>query len=204
MRVTQEINMTRILTILALLVATPVMADYAHPDYSIVLQEGDFAIRDYAPVMVVETQVTASRRDAPGDAFRKLARYIGGKNNANLDIPMTAPVAQTPAAPSAVNGAPKWRIQFFLPRDLTVANTPSAIEAGVEVRRLEAQTFASLSFRGSQTDKKVSDNMEKLKGFIARQGYGVSGPPIYAFYDPPFIPWFLRDNEILLPIERVE
>ena len=196
--------MTRILTIIALMFATPVLAEYDIPDYIIVLQEGDLAIRDYAPVMVVETQVTASRRDAPGDAFRKLARYIGGKNKADLDIPMTAPVAQTQASPSGTNEAEKWSIQFFLPRDLTATNTPQAIEEGVNVRFLEAQTFASVSFRGTQTDEKVSDNMRKLKGFVEQQGYQVSGPPVYAFYDPPFIPWFLRDNEILLPIEPVE
>ena len=137
----KEIEMTRILTIIALMFATPVLAEYDIPDYIIVLQEGDLAIRDYAPVMVVETQVTASRRDAPGDAFRKLARYIGGKNKADLDIPMTAPVAQTQASPSGTNEAEKWSIQFFLPRDLTATNTPPAIEEGVNVRLLEAQTY---------------------------------------------------------------
>jgi hypothetical protein len=60
-----------------------------------------------------------------------------------------------------------------------------------------------VSFKGTQNDKKVAKNRARLREFIAQNGYRVSGQPVYAFYDPPFVPWFLRDNEILLPIEKV-
>ena len=80
-------------------------------------------------------------------------------------------------------------------------NIPLPSEKGVTVSKLKAQRFASVSFRGSQSDKKIEENTAKLKAFIAQNGYEASGRPIYAFYDPPFIPWFLRDNEILLPVK---
>ena len=58
--------MTRILTIIALLFATPAWAEYEKPSYNLVFQQDGLEIRDYAPAVVVETQVVASRRDAAG------------------------------------------------------------------------------------------------------------------------------------------
>lgn len=87
-----------------------------------------------------------------------------------------------------------------MPRSLSEENIPKPSETGVAVVKLKAQKYGSVSFKGTQNDKKVSENLAKLEAFIAENDYEVSGPPVYAFYDPPFIPWFLRDNEILLPV----
>ena len=199
---------TRILTcmaaLVALLVAKPVWADYEQPAYALVLQEDNLAIRDYASAMVVETQVIASRQDATGDAFRRLFRYISGNNDAEMEISMTSPVAQTLANNRNEAAADKWAVRFFLPRDLTEESAPQPKEAGVTLVRLKAQRFASVSFKGKQNDKKIAKNTAKLEAFIAAKGYEISGPPVFAFYDPPFIPWFLRDNEILLPVIKAK
>ena len=189
-----------ILTIVVLLFGAPAWADYEQPRYIVVLQENKLAIRDYAPVMVVETQVIASRKDATGDAFRSLFRYISGNNEAELEISMTSPVAQTLASPNNDQAAETWAVRFFLPSSLSEEKIPLPKEEGVAVLKLKAQRYASISFRGRQNDKKITTNTAKLKSFIAQKGHEVSGPPVYAFYDPPFIPWFLRDNEILLPV----
>ena len=194
--------MTRILTIIALLVATPAWADYEQPQFEVVLQKENLAIRDYASVMVVEVQVVASRRDAAGDAFRSLFKYISGNNEDNLEIPMTSPVAQTQVSKTSDNGDGKWAIRFFLPRKTINEGAPLPEEDGITLVNLKAQRYASVSFKGTQNDKKVAKYSAQLREFIAQNGYQVSGQPIYAFYDPPFVPWFLRDNEILLPLAK--
>ena len=196
--------MTRILTIIALLFVTPAWAEYERPIYSIVLKEDGLEIRDYAPAIVVETQVLASRRDAAGEAFRSLFNYISGNNTARLEIPMTSPVAQTQAGNSQDDLSGKWAIRFFLPKNLSDENIPQPLQKDVNIVTLAAQRFASFSFKGTQNDKKVARYTAQLREFIAKKGYWVAGEPVYAFYDPPFVPWFLRDNEILLPIQKVE
>ena len=196
--------MTRILTIIALLFATPAWAGYEQPQFEVVLQKENLAIRDYASVMVVEVQVAASRRDAAGDAFRSLFKYISGNNEDNLEIPMTSPVAQTQVPKTSNNEDDKWAIRFFLPRKIIDEGAPLPEEDGVNLVNLKAQRYASVSFKGTQNDKKVAKYSAQLREFIVQNGYQVSGQPIYAFYDPPFVPWFLRDNEILLPIAKVE
>lgn len=193
--------MTRTLLIIALLFATPAWADYEQPKFETVLQEGALAIRDYASAMVVETRVSASRKDAAGDAFRRLFKYISGNNEAQMEIPMTSPVAQTKADGSD-EASNNWDIRFFLPSNMSAEDIPQPSQSGVSVTRLPAQRYASVSFKGTQTDKKVAENIGKLEAFISKSGYEISGPPVYAFYDPPFIPWFLRDNEILLPVRK--
>ena len=43
-------------------------------------------------------------------------------------------------------------------------------------------------------------NLAKLQGWIERKGWRTDGGPVWARYDPPFMPWFLRRNEILVPV----
>ena len=191
--------MKPLLLTIALLFSTPAWAEYEQPSYKVILEQDKFSIRDYSEVIVVETEVVASRRDATSEAFRKLFRYISGNNEANLEISMTSPVAQTLTNQDGEIGK-NWSVRFFLPRSLSEENIPKPSETGVAVVKLKAQKYGSVSFKGTQNDKKVSENLAKLEAFIAENDHEVSGPPVYAFYDPPFIPWFLRDNEILIPV----
>ena len=195
--------MIRIVTIIAILTALPACAEYERPSYNLVVKEDGLEIRDYASAIVVETQVLASRRDAAGEAFRSLFNYISGNNTSSLEIPMTAPVAQTLAGKGQDGVKGKWAIRFFLPSNYSVESTPQPLQQGINIVTLEAQRFASVSFKGTQNDKKVAKYTTQLRKFISRNGYEVSGEPVYAFYDPPFVPWFLRDNDILLPIQKV-
>ncbi|MGD2185616.1 MAG: heme-binding protein [Desulfobacterales bacterium] len=39
-------------------------------------------------------------------------------------------------------------------------------------------------------------------GAIEKRGLKSIGEPVWARYDPPFMPWFLRRNEVLIPVER--
>ena len=110
--------MTRMLTIILLLFATPAWAEIEQPNYAVILEKDRFAIRDYASMVVVETEVVSSRREASGDAFRSLFRYISGNNEANLEISMTSPVAQTLTNQNDNDSAERWTVRFFLPSNM--------------------------------------------------------------------------------------
>ena len=45
---------------------------------------------------------------------------------------------------------------------------------------------------------KKSNNFET---WISSNGLKITGDPIWARYNPPFTPWFLRRNEILIPVD---
>ena len=40
----------------------------------------------------------------------------------------------------------------------------------------------------------------RLREWIQRRGLESVGEPVWARYDPPFMPWFLRRNEILIEL----
>ena len=40
----------------------------------------------------------------------------------------------------------------------------------------------------------------RLREWIPRRGLDSVGEPVWARYDPPFMPWFLRRNEILIEL----
>ena len=200
-QILKMLKMKPLLLTIVMLFSLPAWAEIDRPNYEVILEKDIFAIRDYSSLMAVETEVISSRREAAGYAFRRLFRYISGNNEDNLEISMTSPVVQTLANQNDDDSTERWKIRFFLPSNMAEENIPLPTEKGVTVSKLKAQRFASVSFRGAQGDKNIEENTAKLKSFISQNGYEVSGRPIYAFYDPPFIPWFLRDNEILLPVK---
>ena len=36
---------------------------------------------------------------------------------------------------------------------------------------------------------------------MRNRGLRIAGDPVWARYNPPFAPWFLRRNEILVPVD---
>jgi hypothetical protein len=42
--------------------------------------------------------------------------------------------------------------------------------------------------------------LAELRTAMATAGLRAAGEPVWARYDPPFMPWFLRTNEILVEI----
>jgi hypothetical protein len=41
-----------------------------------------------------------------------------------------------------------------------------------------------------------------LRERIKARGLIIEGEPVLARYNPPFTPWFMRRNEVLLPVAR--
>ena len=63
-------------------------------EYAVVLQDDPIEIRDYAAQIVAETRVEGDMKGAGNTAFGPLFGYIGGDNETQDSIAMTAPVAQ--------------------------------------------------------------------------------------------------------------
>lgn len=56
--------------------------------------------------------------------------------------------------------------------------------------------------------KRGGEAFERLFGYISgdnrveEEELEADGQPIWARYNPPFTPWFLRHNEIMIPVKR--
>jgi hypothetical protein len=54
---------------------------------------------------------------------------------------------------------------------------------------------------GPPRGRRVRGAPDKLKEALARADVKWHGAPVWARYDPPWKPWFLRRNEILLEVD---
>lgn len=172
-------------------------------------QHGEFELRRYEPYVVAETMVEGSFEEVGNAAFRRLFGYISGANRSAQAIATTAPVEQAAASEKIAMTAPvtqekagdRWRVAFVLPSSYTLATAPQPTDARVTLALVPERLVASARYSGTWGRARYEENLRALERFIAEQGLMPSGEPIFARYDPPLMPWFLRRNEILIPVE---
>lgn len=194
------------------LLLTPLLAGPAagieQPRYALLLEDGDFSLRQYAPYLVAETRVSGAFEDAGDLGFNRLFRYITGANQPAAEISMTAPVTQGSAgtdiamtAPVAQAAAPGgYAVSFMLPSSYTRETAPQPTDPDVYIRAVPAETLAVVRFSGFWSDANYRRQEARLRQFVDERGLQVAGEPRLARYDPPFTPPFLRRNEILIPV----
>jgi hypothetical protein len=178
--------------------------------YKILKQHGDFEVRLYAPYLIAETIVDAQFDEAGSDAFKVLFKYISGNNQSQQDIAMTAPVAQQGVGDKIAMTAPveqqkssdKWAVSFMLPAFYTPTTVPEPINLDVKIREVPARYTASITYSGFWSESAYQKHNKKLQQWINDAGYEVIGETVWARYNAPFTPWFLRRNEVLIPIEK--
>ncbi len=163
--------------------------------YEVLQRYAAFEVRRYPAHIVAEVDVNGPFGAAGNLAFPKLARYIGGHNRASRKVSMTAPVVQEQDPRSGV-----FVIGFVMPSDLSADEVPEPSDSAVRTRRVPAQTAAALTFSGRWSASAYDARTRELLDLLERSGLTVAGKPRYARFDPPWTPWFLRRNEVVIPI----
>ena len=176
--------------------------------YRVVLKDGPIEIRDYEPSIVAETVVSGEFEDAGDSAFRRLFRYIDGNNVSQEEIAMTAPVSQgrsekiAMTSPVGQQSAPGgWAVSFMMPAGYDLDSLPEPLDSSVYLREIPARRMAVIRYSGGWSRKSYHEHLVQLEEWMASRQLEPAGPPVWARYDAPFKPWFLRRNEILFPIE---
>ena len=177
--------------------------------YDVIIKDNRFEIRNYAPHVLAETIVEGSLEDAGSKAFNRLFRYISGENRSRVKVDMTAPVSQKSAGEKIKMTAPvgqqrtqgKWAVSFMMPAAYTLETLPEPEDPNITLRQVPARRMAVVRYSGFWSEKSYQRNKAKLESWIHGQGLTVVGDPIWARYNPPFTPWFLRRNEILIPVD---
>ncbi|MFB1489404.1 MULTISPECIES: heme-binding protein [unclassified Thiocapsa] len=202
-----------VLGIVAMAVFVFVVQNVETPEYVAVESDGAFEIRDYPPLVVAETTRSGARREALGAGFGPLARYIFAKEREGEKIAMTAPVIQQrPDAPAeriamtapviqSPTGENAWSVRFIMPSGYSLDALPAPATSEVRLREIPAQRRATVRFSGSTTDAALAEQEAALRAWIAARGLTAAGPAVYAYYNDPFTPGFLRRNEVLIDVE---
>jgi effector-binding domain-containing protein len=176
--------------------------------YTVIKTDDIFELREYAPQVLAEIIVDGDLEGAGNKAFRPLFRYISGDNKSRGKIAMTAPVSQeqtgekismtAPVSQQSLKGM--WAVSFMMPASYTMENLPIPDDQNIKVRQVPARRVAGVRYSGFWSEEKYLLHKEKLEKWVKDNGYTVTGEPVWARYNPPFTLWFMRRNEILIPV----
>ncbi len=176
--------------------------------YEVVKQDGRFEIRDYASHILAETVVEGDLEDAGNKAFNRLFGYISGENRTRSKLAMTAPVSQQSAGEKIAMTAPvgqqragdDWAVSFMMPSEYSMETLPEPNDPLITLRQVPPRTMAAVRYSGFWSEKNYLKHKAALEEWVARMGLVITGDPVWARYNAPFTPWFLRRNEILVPV----
>lgn len=163
--------------------------------YEVLEKYPDFELRRYPDHLVAETEAGGAFELAGNMAFPRLARYIGGHNRSSRNMAMTAPVVQEQDSQSR-----RYVVGFVMPADVSPENLPDPMDCKVHTRRVPTETGAALRFSGRWSRSTYEKRTEQLLAALDSAGLEVVGDPRYARFDPPWTPWFLRRNEVVVPV----
>ena len=164
------------------------------PEYTVLQQSEDWELRRYEPYIVAETRVEGNLRQTGNRAFRILAGYIFGDNEPGQKMAMTAPVISEPDGENAAV------YQFVMESAYDMDSLPVPKDSRVELRKLPQRLVAALTFSGTWNETRIDDLTRNFVELLDREGYEIRSAPMLARYNPPFTPWFMRRNEILVEV----
>jgi hypothetical protein len=178
--------------------------------YQVVEREGSFELRQYKSHIVAETMVEGDFEGVGNEGFRRLFDYISGKNRKKQSITMTAPVTQETESEKISMTAPvnqekvgdRYRITFLMPSEYNLDTLPEPLDTRIALRQEPGRLMAAIRYSGTWSRSRYEEKNLRLQEWIAKQDLKPMGESVFARYNPPFMPWFLRRNEILIAVEQ--
>jgi effector-binding domain-containing protein len=147
---------------------------------------GEIEIKTIPESRVLIAESKGSYFEISNQLFSRLFNYIK-----EHEIPMTAPVE------GSLEG--EARMVFYVGTGIEESRLSD--EGEVSVLRLPERLVAAIGARGSYSEKNIRKNLDKLDIYMADQNeYEVNGSPYAVYWNPPFIPWFLRHLEVHIPV----
>jgi hypothetical protein len=179
-------------TLLAAALWGPIVSNVEQPKYQVVESSNNIEIRDYAPMIVAEVDVTGGRRDAIGKGFRIIADYIFGNNTTTQKVPMTAPVTQQDSekiamtAPVTQQGdGNTWKVRFIMPSSYTMETLPKPNNPAVDLKEIGAKRYVVIRFSGMAGEDSLKLYTEELNAFISAKNLTPLKPPLTPFITRP-------------------
>lgn len=163
------------------------------PNYDVLKQEGPFELRLYQAFTVIE----APDSDLRGNQGFYLAfNFIQGDNERRQKIAMTAPVVNRMSDRGIETTA------FVMPPKMRHEDVPDPTETALRKILIPERLCAVIRFSSNPTMTMIKDKENALREWIAKEALDITGPIQLARYNPPFMPGFLKRNELWLEVTR--
>lgn len=183
------------------------------PVYEVLLETKYYEVRRYQPYIVAEVDVDDDFKRAGNSAFRVLAGYIFGDNEPQQEMAMTAPVESrkgvrmnmtAPVTSQAGNGDGPYTYAFVMERKYTMDTLPKPDNPDIRLVQRPERIMAVHRYSGTWSEERYREHEKLLLDALAIDRVETTGSPVFARYNAPFTPWFLRRNEIMVEIDWKE
>jgi hypothetical protein len=163
------------------------------PGYTVIETFDEFELRHYPPYLVAEVDVEGGFDEGGNSAFRILAGYIFGDNQAAEKMKMTAPV-------TAVSSGEMTTFAFVMERKYTMDTLPVPNDPRIRIREMPERVMAVRRYSGRWTEANYLEQLESLQAALDAAGLEIVGDPVLARYNSPFSLPMMRRNEVLLEV----
>lgn len=208
-----------LITFVLLLTCNLVMA-IEEPGFTVVHETDEYEVRRYEPYIVAEVDVEGDFGSSGNRAFRILASYIFGDNVGSEKMQMTAPVesrlldqtdlndtgdgtkmAMTAPVISSKNDDKTYTYAFVMEGKYTMDTLPAPTNDQIRIIRQEPRVMAVREYSGRWTESSYRENETTLLRALTRDEVKPVGETVFARYNAPFTPWFMRRNEVMIEID---
>ena len=163
--------------------------------YEVLRKIGKVEVRRYPRLVVAKV-------DGYGDGgFNILFQFITGNNRQKSNVTMTAPVVSEQIAMTAPVLSETSSLAFIMPEEFSLETTPEPLDDRVKIVEVPERVVAALRFSGRWSNAIFKKKTEELLAEIENAGLKVAGQVFSMRYNGPYTPWFLRRNEVAVPVE---
>ena len=147
---------------------------------------GDLELKTLPAARWMRTESANDYFAADNGLFMKLFRYIDSNK-----IPMTAPVEA---------GIKPGTMVFYMD-DASARRADLAETAQVKLSSVPERRVAAIGIRGSYSRENYEEALTELKAWLAkRTDVKSSGEPYAVYWNSPFVPFFLKQSEVHIPV----
>jgi len=176
--------------------------------YALMKKDKQVELRRYPAHIKAEVEEAGlTYKKAIYQGFSILAGYIFGDNIDTEKIAMTSPVQVSNSKkiqmtkPVTVSGVETFTVAFIMPEKYNLETLPKPKDHRINLTKIDSEVVAALRFSGYFSKNKVRKAKHRLQRWIAQQGLKAQDDFIVARYNPPWVPWFLARNEVMIQIK---
>jgi effector-binding domain-containing protein len=162
--------------------------------YEVIREIGKVQIRKYPKIIVAKVE-------DPSNGFNLLYNFITGENRQKTKVKMTSPVVSQKVEMTSPVLSETGTMAFVMPKELTLETTPEPLDKRVKIAEIPERQIAALCFSGGWSEKHFEKETKELLNELAKEKIKTKGNVFTMLYNPPFIPGFLRRNEVAIEIQ---
>ena len=162
--------------------------------YEVIREIGNIEIRRYPKIVVAKVE-------DPSNGFNLLYRFITGGNRQKTKVKMTTPVVSQEIQMTSPVLSETGTMAFVMPAEYTLESTPEPLDERVKIAEIPARLVAALCFSGGWSEAHFEKETQELLKTLSESKIKTKGNVFTMLYNPPFIPGFLRRNEVGIEVE---